>query len=62
MVLREEEAHFHHRIAVVRGSGDMYANCEMLCAECSSRLPRLVEALTGADGEDGGTKAAPSTA
>ena len=58
VVLREEEAHFHHRIAAVRGGGDTYANCEMLCPECYSRLPRLVEASGGTDGEDGGRGAA----
>jgi 5-methylcytosine-specific restriction endonuclease McrA len=60
VALREEEAHFHHRIAVVRGGGDTYANCEMLCPECYSRLPRLVEAPAGADGES--TETAPNAA
>ncbi len=63
VVLREEESHFHHRIAVVRGGGDTYANCEMLCPECYSRLPRLVEAPTGPDDEsDGPGEAATSAA
>jgi 5-methylcytosine-specific restriction endonuclease McrA len=62
--LCEADAHFHHRIAVVRGGGDTYANCEMLCPECYSRLPRLVVAPTDPDpdpGEDG-AEPAPSAA
>jgi 5-methylcytosine-specific restriction endonuclease McrA len=63
VALREEEAHFHHRVAVVRGGGDTYANCEMLCPECYSRLPHLVEAPADPDDEDGGRgEAAPSAA
>ncbi|HTZ62826.1 MAG TPA: HNH endonuclease [Solirubrobacteraceae bacterium] len=64
VVLREEEAHFRHRVAVVRGGGDTYANCEMLCPECHARLPHLVPGPSGTDGGPHGEDAetAPSAA
>jgi 5-methylcytosine-specific restriction endonuclease McrA len=64
VVLREEEAHFRHRTAVVRGGGDTYENCEMLCPECVSRLPHLVSAPadTDPDGDGEGAETAPNAA
>lgn len=64
VVLREEEAHFRHRVAIVRGGGDTYANCEMLCPECYWRLPHLVPGPSDTDGgPDGeGAETAPSAA
>ncbi len=65
VALREEEAHFRHRVAVVRGGGDTYENCEMLCPECFERLPHLVASPADADGQSTGAtpgKETPSAA
>lgn len=59
--LSEDEAHFRHRIAVVRGGRDTYANCELLCPECYSRLPRLVAGPAGS-GKQSTEELAPNAA